>query len=160
MEEYPLISIVITSYNRAAFITEAIESALNQDYPNLEIIISDNNSTDNTNEVVAPYLTDTRIKYSRNETNIGMLANFKKATAELARGQYISYISSDDYLINNSFLSESVAIIQRHVNVVAVFGQNQTYFMAKNEMKIELPEAIFREECRNGIDVFKEVPKI
>ena len=158
-ENYPLISVVITSYNRATFIAEAIDSALRQDYPNFEVVISDNASSDNTDEVVAAYRGDQRVQYFKNESNIGMLGNFKKATDVLARGKYISYISSDDYLINNSFLTEAYDIVKKHENVVAVFGQNQTYFTAKDEMKIELPESIFREECRSGIDVFKEVPR-
>ena len=55
INDIPLVSIVITSYNRAHTIEKAIESALGQDYQNLEIIISDNNSTDNTDEVVKKY---------------------------------------------------------------------------------------------------------
>ena len=51
----PLISIVITSYNRAQWIGQAIQSALDQDYPNFEIIISDNNSTDNTDDVIRTF---------------------------------------------------------------------------------------------------------
>ena len=73
----PLVSVVITSYNRANLIEGAIQSALAQDYPNLEIIISDNCSTDNTDKVIAKYLSNPKIRYYKNEQNIGMIPNFK-----------------------------------------------------------------------------------
>lgn len=120
----PLVSIVITSYNRAHFIGKSISSALAQDYPNLEIIISDNCSTDNTDEVIGEFTADSRIKYSVNKANIGMIPNFIKATHELAKGKYISFISSDDYLLNNSFISEAIERIQQYPNITIVTGIN------------------------------------
>src|SRR4051812_13944842 len=106
-QDLPLASIIITSYNHASFINKAIQSAIRQDYKNLEVIISDNNSTDNTEEIVSQYLSDSRVKYFKNETNIGMLKNFRKAT-DLCSGEYVTYISSDDYLVNDSFVSETI----------------------------------------------------
>jgi len=116
------VSLVITSYNRDHFIEYAIKSALAQDYPNLEIIISDNCSTDNTDQVVSKYLDDPRIKYSVNDSNIGMLANFDKATRELASGKYITYVSSDDYLVNPTFVSKAVEKIMGNPQIVVVTG--------------------------------------
>ena len=78
-EEYPLVSIIITSYNRADLVGKAIGSAIEQDYPNLEIIITDNCSTDESEKVIREYIHDKRVKYSRNETNIGHVAQFQKS---------------------------------------------------------------------------------
>src|SRR5690242_6516086 len=111
---FPLVSIIITSYNRAHWIGQAIESALAQDYPNLEIIISDNNSTDNSDEVIKRYCNDPRIRYSRNKENIGMIANFQKTFFELAKGEYITNISSDDYLTSPKFVSKAINIFRRY----------------------------------------------
>ncbi len=119
----PLVSIIITSYNRAHCIFKAIESALAQDYPNLEIIVSDNNSTDNSMEVINRYAQDPRMKISRNEVNIGMTPNFRKATWELIKGDYVSYISSDDYFCDDSFISDAISLAFSHENVVIVFGK-------------------------------------
>jgi len=57
----PKVSIIILSYNQAEYIKESISSALNQTYKNLEIIISDNGSTDSTKNIIKSFLTDDRI---------------------------------------------------------------------------------------------------
>ena len=63
----PLVSIVITNYNREKTIATAIESALVQDYPNLEIIISDNCSTDDSVNIIKKYIDDPRIRFFQND---------------------------------------------------------------------------------------------
>jgi glycosyltransferase involved in cell wall biosynthesis len=75
----PLVSIIITSYNRASAIEEAINSALAQDYNNIEVVISDNASTDNTDAVLSKYKDDERVKCFKNEINVGAIPNYKKA---------------------------------------------------------------------------------
>ena len=66
-----LVSIIMPSYNTGRFIKETIESVLSQTYSNWELIIVDDCSTDDTDEVVKPYLSDERIKYLKNEKNSG-----------------------------------------------------------------------------------------
>ena len=66
-----LVSVIMPSFNTAKFISETIESVLAQTYTNWELIIVDDCSADNTDEVVKPYLTDGRIKYLKNEKNSG-----------------------------------------------------------------------------------------
>ena len=72
------VSVAITAYNQAHYIGQAVESVLAQDYPNLEVVVSDNHSTDPIQEVMARYTSDPRIKYFRNETNLGMIGNFRR----------------------------------------------------------------------------------
>ena len=159
----PLVSIVITSYNRAHFIDKAITSALAQDYPNLEIIISDNCSTDNTEEVIKQYTNDSRIKYFTSPSNIGMIPNFIKATHELARGKYISFVSSDDYLVNDSFVSEAIKKIQQHPGVTVVTGINvietirhNNFF--KDESYAYYKEVFYDRPFVSGKEVFLQYP--
>lgn len=95
--ELPLVSILITSYNRANFIEEAIKSALNQTYKRIEIIIVDNCSTDYTREILNKYEPNSTISIYFNETNIGQFPNRNKA-ASLANGKYLKYLDSDDLL--------------------------------------------------------------
>ena len=64
-----LVSVIMPSYNTAKFISETIESVLAQTYPNWELIIADDCSTDDTDAVVRPYLADDRIRYIKNEKN-------------------------------------------------------------------------------------------
>jgi glycosyltransferase involved in cell wall biosynthesis len=120
MFELPLVSIVITNYNREKSIAKAIESALEQDYPNLEIIISDNCSTDHSHHIISKYTNDKRIKYFRNDCNIGMLNNFKISYEQRASGEFITNVNSDDQLVNNSFITEAINLINKYPNVVIV----------------------------------------
>lgn len=115
-ETGPAVSIVITCYNRAKWVEEAIVSCLEQDYDNLEILISDNHSTDGSQQIIEKYTSDPRIKFNKNARNIGMLANFKKAT-ELATGELITYVSSDDYLVNKSFVKNAALAFSKYPNV-------------------------------------------
>ncbi len=156
----PLISVIITSYNRAEYIADAIESALSQDYSNFEVVISDNASSDNTDEIISRYISDPRIRYFRNQTNIGMIPNFKKATEKLARGEYITFISSDDYLTNDSFLSESIELIEQGKAVLAVFSKNQAYNTFTKLLSLQKPRHsyVYDQKFKNGIDVFFDVP--
>ena len=155
----PLVSIIITSFNRAVWIEKAIQSALAQDYPNLEIIISDNNSTDNSDEIIKKYTPDKRIKYFRNEVNIGMVANFKIATAQRASGTFVNYISSDDYLSNNYFISEAVDLINKYPNVVLVTAKYSTLTEGSDELVADTTD-MFQEEFREGKEAFELFPAL
>ena len=93
----PLVSIGLPTYNRDRYLQQALDSLLSQDYENLEIIVSDNHSTDETSAICKQYaLEDRRIKYFRNDKNIGMIGNFSKV-AELATGEYFMWASDDNY---------------------------------------------------------------
>ncbi|MCP9749914.1 glycosyltransferase family 2 protein [Ferruginibacter sp. HRS2-29] len=155
----PLISIIITSYNRAHYIEQAIQSALAQDYPRLEIVISDNHSTDNTREVLQKYLPDPRIKYFVNEVNIGMIPNFKLATEDRATGKYVSYISSDDYLCCPSFISKAVELINKYPDVVLVAAKNATLFNDSGIIEEDDSGHVFQKEFMPGMELFEKFPE-
>lgn len=90
-----LVSIIMPSYNTAQYIGATIKSVLNQTYTNWELIIVDDCSTDNTDEVVKKYLNDKRIKYLKNEQNSGAAVSRNRALRE-AKGQWIAFLDSDD----------------------------------------------------------------
>lgn len=89
-----LISIIMPSYNTAAFIADSIKSVLKQTYTNWELIIVDDCSTDNTDEVVSSF-DDSRIKFFKNDKNSGAAASRNKALKE-ASGDYVAFLDSDD----------------------------------------------------------------
>lgn len=150
----PLVSIIITSYNREGMVGKAIESALKQDYPNLEIVISDNCSTDRTDEIIKQYLSDPRVKYNRNSFNIGMLPNYRKATYEISTGSYVTYISSDDYLTDNTFVTDAVKLALRHESADLIYGR-MSFNSTLNGVLWEMPEhPYFLKEVWEGLDVF------
>lgn len=90
-----LVSIIMPSYNTAQFISETIRSVLNQTYSNWELIIVDDCSKDNTDEVVAAFLSDPRIRYLKNEVNSGAALSRNYALRE-AKGKWIAFLDSDD----------------------------------------------------------------
>jgi glycosyltransferase involved in cell wall biosynthesis len=94
MQNLPLVSICIPVYNGANYIDETINCCINQSYKNIEVIVSDNCSTDNTVELIKKY-NDPRIKIYSNLKNEGLLFNFKKAFT-YASGKYMSFLGADD----------------------------------------------------------------
>ena len=88
-------SIITPSYNTAKFIGKTIESVQTQTHRNWELIIVDDCSSDNTDEVVADYLNDDRIKYIKNEKNSGAAISRNRALRE-AKGKWIAFLDSDD----------------------------------------------------------------
>ncbi len=90
-----LVSIIMPSYNTARFIDETIQSVLGQTYTNWELIIVDDCSTDDTDEIVKKYLSDERIIYIKNEKNSGAAVSRNRALRE-AKGRWIAFLDSDD----------------------------------------------------------------
>ncbi len=96
MTTQPLVSILMTAYNREKLIPFAIESVLASTYTNFELIIVDDRSKDKTFEVCEGFAArDQRIRLYRNEINLGDYANRNRA-AEYANGKYIKYVDADD----------------------------------------------------------------
>lgn len=100
-----LVSIIMPSYNTDAFISESIESVLNQSYTNWELIIVDDCSNDKTKKVVKKYLKDKRIKYLENKENIGAAISRNKAIKE-SNGKYIAFLDSDDIWHKDKLLKQ------------------------------------------------------
>ena len=96
MKDYGLVSIITPTWNCARFISETICSVQSQTYPNWELIISDDCSTDETKALVAPFLKkDDRIKYICNEHNSGAAITRNNAL-NMAKGKWIAFLDSDD----------------------------------------------------------------
>jgi glycosyltransferase involved in cell wall biosynthesis len=94
----PLVSVLVTSYNREAFIAEAIESVLAQTFTDFELIVSDDASSDNTAAIARGFARrDARVRVSVNERNLSDYPNRKRAAC-LARGQFLKYHDSDDVM--------------------------------------------------------------
>lgn len=118
----PRVSIVIPTFNRLPMLREAVASALAQRYPDLEVLVSDNASDDGTREAMASHRSDPRFRYFRNETNLGMVGNWRKAVFEYARGDFFLILSDDDLLVDPDYLSKAMALVDRHPDVVIVYA--------------------------------------
>jgi glycosyltransferase involved in cell wall biosynthesis len=102
----PLVTIAIPTYNRAdGYLKEALQSALDQTYPNLEIIVSDNCSSDNTESIMKTF-SDRRLRYTRHKKNIGASNNFNYCLQK-AKGAYFLLLHDDD-LIDHDFVEACI----------------------------------------------------
>lgn len=122
-----LVSIIIPTYNNANTICRAVDSCINQTYENIEIIVIDDGSTDNTKEVLSKYNSDERFKYIYQENQERSVA--RNHGLEIAKGEYIQFLDSDDEIYPTK--------IEKQVNFLSV---NPEYFLVycgveyKNEL--------------------------
>lgn len=96
-----LVSICIPTYNRAKYIGGAIESCLRQTYENVEVLVVDDKSTDNTQKILKKYNKNPRVRVFANRKNYGAAVSFNKAFRE-SRGEFIVMCGDDDYLSPHS----------------------------------------------------------
>ena len=113
----PLVSICIPTYNRENTILDALNCALNQTYSNIEILVSDDHSTDNTVALVKKFK-DPRIKLIIQPKNLGMIPNWNFCIKK-AKGKYIKFLHSDD-LISNNCVEKEINFLIKNENVTLV----------------------------------------
>jgi glycosyltransferase involved in cell wall biosynthesis len=130
---YPLVSIGIPTYNRNKGIYKTLTSIWAQKYPNLEVIVSDNCSTDNTQDVIQLIsLKHSEIKYYRQESNIGLIKNFEFVLRK-ATGKYFMWVADDDTL-EEGVLFKYVAFLESHPGYALVSGQIKYWLDNKQEL--------------------------
>lgn len=109
------VSILIPTYNQAAYLNQAIASALMQDFPSLEVIVLDDASTDKTNEIVQKWQSDSRLTYIRRPHNIGRVANYQDGLFHHAKGEWVLMLDGDDYLTDPCFILNTWQAIHEQV---------------------------------------------
>ncbi|MEG4026328.1 glycosyltransferase [Microcoleus sp. S13C4] len=121
-EKKPLVSIGMPLYNEERYLRQMLDSLISQDYDNFELIISDNASFDSTCQICQEYAAkDDRVRYHRNETNIGASANFKRVF-KLSQGDYFAWVAGHD-LWHSTFLSRCLEIFLQDESVVLCHPQ-------------------------------------
>lgn len=117
----PLVSIGIPTHNRATSLGRTLTSVLAQDYRPLELIISDNASTDSTPDLCRELAKEySWIRYSRSDTNLGPTANFNRLPG-ISRGDYYMWLADDDWLAEN-YISECLERLRSHSDYSLVYG--------------------------------------
>jgi glycosyltransferase involved in cell wall biosynthesis len=140
VENYPFFTVAIPVYNRITFIKKAVQSVLDQNFTNFELVIVDNKSTDGTWEYLKS-ISDRRVRIFQNEKNIGMLPNFKRCIQE-ARGKWFKFLMSDDYL-----LADSLEYLK---DIILRDGEDATYlangFFKEGEDATSTAKGLFNQE--------------
>ncbi len=147
MEKWPLVSVIIPCYNAAKFLPRTIESVLSQEYPKVEIIVIDDGSTDNTREVVRPYL-KRGVRYI-SQDNSGGPARPRNVGIRNAAGDYIFLFDSDDLMLPAK-ITRSVEFLERGHKVGLLF----TNFIQMDEEGQALPGTFL-----DTYHHFQELPK-
>jgi glycosyltransferase involved in cell wall biosynthesis len=122
--EYPLVSIIIITYNDRKYIGNAIESALGQTYPNCEIIVVDDGSTDGTDQFIAKNFKDS-VKYFWKEN--GGQGSARSLGLKVAIGEYIQNMDSDDMLLPDK-IKNQVNYLKTHPEIAFVYGRTLCFF--------------------------------
>jgi glycosyltransferase involved in cell wall biosynthesis len=114
MDSLPSISVQIPTYNQAIYIAETVNSVLQQDYNNLEIIIADDNSKDETGKIIENFKNDARVKYFKNVNNLGRVGNYHKSLYNYATGKWAVNLDGDDFFCDTKFLSGAIKLIKEN----------------------------------------------
>lgn len=151
----PSISIGLPVYNGARFLPQALESLLGQSFSDIELIVSDNASSDSTQDICTEYaMHDARIRYVRQNVNIGAMRNWN-FVAKQARGKYFKWSSASDYCAPD-MLARCFAAMEAESDIVLCYGQTclvdqetgeLTEYTGNIEVMEDLPHERFSKLC-------------
>ncbi|HEX4794871.1 MAG TPA: glycosyltransferase family 2 protein [Humisphaera sp.] len=116
------VTIIVPTFNRAETARRAVQSALNQSHQDLEVVVIDDCSTDDTEALIGT-IGDNRLRYIRQSQNTNMPASWD-AGLHQARGEFIAFLGDDDFLLPD-FVAHRVAAFQEDPALAAVFGRHQ-----------------------------------
>ena len=143
-----IVSIIIPTYNRAGLLKKSINSVLNQTFKNFEVIIVDDGSTDNTENVIKSF-NNSKIRYIKNKKNIGA-ATARNIGIKTAKGKFIAFQDSDDEWLPKK-LKKQVEILTAHQNNNIVYTG---FWRIKDNRKTYIP--LNRVKCKEG-NIYKEL---
>jgi len=143
----PKVSVILTSYNKHDYIAKSIQAILDQTYQDIELFIMDDNSNEETQSVINPFLSDKRVIFLKSDiqtieervekTRYAVLIN---QALELAQGEYVAY-ATDDNVYDKTKIEKMVGYLDQHPKVMAVYSASQTQYL--NE-KGEITNSIVR----------------
>lgn len=110
IDNYPLVSIILLNYNGEKYISQCVKSVLKSDYNNFELIIMDNNSSDNSMEIIKREYDDNRIRIIKSDKNLGFAGGNNRG-AEYAKGEYFIFLNIDT-IVDPRWISEIVSVME------------------------------------------------
>lgn len=132
---------MIPTYNQEDYIKEAIHSALSQTYQNLEVIVCDDCSQDNTWKFIRS-IKDKRLIVYRNKRNLGRVKNYRKLLYELATGDFVINLDGDDYFIDNDYIKKAVELIEKYDLDLVFSNQIISYKSKQKNTNMILPKVM------------------
>ncbi len=150
----PLLSVTVLNYNYAKYLPTCLDSILHQSFRDFELIIINDCSTDNSLEVIQPYLADPRVRLINHAQNKGFVASLIEGS-ELSRGKYITVISADDYCISSLAFARLVGLLETDDSVAfayCAYGQYGDDGVCRYVRRTHP-----RTYIRSGLDEFREL---
>lgn len=143
-EEKQLISVIIPSYNSCLFIKNAVKSLLNQTYPNIEVIVVDDGSTDETETIIHNFvkLNSGTVRYKKMK-HTGLLGVVRNEGIKAARGEYVAFLDSDDEWMPSK-LEEQINILTKHpkIGLISSNALVRDYFGKKKTVLFHSPNIL------------------
>ncbi len=152
MSKNPLVSILVPSYNHSKYIKKCIDSIVNQNYDNYELIVIDDGSTDNSPEI----LSELQKKYGfylEFNKNQGLVKTLNRGLKEIAKGKYFAICASDDFWLPNKLILQ-VKFLEKNPNYAMVYGKVKVIDENDNFLKVKTEYA---NRNLKGGDIFKEL---
>jgi glycosyltransferase involved in cell wall biosynthesis len=147
----PKVSVLIPNYNYGQFLSAAIDSVLAQDFPDYELLVVDNASTDNSRAVIQRYAgRDGRFRFQINAANIGPVPNWNLCLQE-ARGDYVRFLFSDDQFAHPQALGKMVAVLD--ANPAVVLATSAVRLIDEHGRRLYLRDPVGRTVVEHGLEV-------
>jgi hypothetical protein len=134
----PKVSIVVTCYNYGRYVTEAVDSLLNQTFRDIEVIVIDDASPDGSAQVLERYDGDPRVRLVLHEQNRGHIASYNEGLG-MARGEYLGVMGADDFANRPYALERQVALFEEHPRVGCVYSSYQIVDATGRETEVARP---------------------
>ena len=150
--DMPAVTVAIPTYNRADLLKISLQSALAQDYPNFQVLVLDNASSDHTRKTIDSF-TDSRIVYVRHDCNIGLFRNWHQAVARHT-GSYLTILQDDDVLLPG-FIRQSVMALENHSN--SAFSIAQVEGINADGDRVPLPDDPAPQGKMSGLDYLEKM---
>lgn len=138
------VSIVIPTFNQSRYIEKTVRSALMQTYENLEVLVVDDASVDDTREILLQFISNSKFKYFRNEKNIGRVKNYRKGLEYHATGDFILNLDGDDYLTDRNFIKNAANFLNSNqdvglyiANCISLFDGHDECTVNSTQLSIE-----------------------
>lgn len=149
-ESHPLVSLIIATYNHKKFVRETVAGALSQDYPNLEIVISDDCSPDGTFEILQDlarhYSGPHKLTVRKNDRNLGLVPHVNKLLSEFTHGEYVMLSGGDDVC-----LPQTISFAVESLESAGVDSMSFNMYTIDGESRLT---GVYMKGRTDGVDVY------
>jgi len=167
MSNNPLVTVICLCYNHEAYVTESLDSVINQSYLPIQLIIVDDFSTDNSKIVIENWLhKNPEIHFISNKTNLGNTKSFNKALI-LAKGEYIIDLAADDLLLPNCIITQvnafknsnlkNLGVVYGNAELISEKGLLVSYYFPVNTQKKVIKKRITGNIYENVLSDFDSI---